>query len=98
LEKLLEYGIPGFVVICLMLILGLVVRPMVRTFSDELHASREERQQLLFPMIEAVTKLTANIEALDRRSSESHAATLEVLHGLKSAVDILCSRANGGRR
>jgi hypothetical protein len=58
---------------------------------------RQEHDRVLFPAIEAVTRLTANIGSLDQRSSESHAATLAVLHGLKTAVDILCEKANGGK-
>lgn len=81
-EKLLEYGLSGAV---MGLVMYLVVKPLVNALLSQLDVANAQ--------IQAGRE---ERETLCARHQAFHDRTMGVLEGLRSSVDALVRRANGG--
>jgi hypothetical protein len=81
-EKLLEYGLSGIVMGGVMY---LVVKPLVLALLEQLDAANVQ--------LNADREERENLCA---RHQEFHNRTIGILEGLRSAVDAMVRRANGG--
>jgi ABC-type bacteriocin/lantibiotic exporter with double-glycine peptidase domain len=93
LDLLKGGGVAGVIIIAF----WLLILPIIKTSTAEVSASRQERQSVLLPMVENMTRLTLSIQESQRQNQESHTGLMQTIIGLKSAVDILCEKANGGK-
>jgi len=94
-------GIGGLLIVAF----RILIVPIIRANTNETAANRQERKEVILPMVKTMAELAASVhentrqnQESARQNQESHAALVQTQLGLKSAVDILCQKANGGAK